>query len=451
MKNTDQQPKTRQQRFLSHAAMFDEVASLPLFRQVILIIVVALLVLVIWAGFARVDETARAFGHIVPQGNVRVVQHLDGGIVSEVLVKNGDKVEQDKTVLLRLDPVNELAELEQIEQRQLALQLDAERLRAFVAERDERLSTIKPVLTGHRDIPEAEHQRVLSDERLLFKLQNDARKDQRDVINAQVAQRQEQAQQLLAQKKNMQTHLDLLIKEKNMYQGIDTFSKRDFLEITRQLNKANGDYLTLLSKIRKNQQALFEAKNRLSELNSTLKRSAFQQLDSINSELIELQQTLKRLRTRYQRRTVIAHVSGVVNDLRVAPGSVVAAGGELLEIVPTDRRLVVEAEINPRDIGHIRPGDHVTVKVQTYEFARYGSIPGILASISPNVLTDDNNRHYYRAIIELKKNYVGDNPAYYQVLPGMAVEANITTDSKTILQYLLRPIHGSLSRAFHER
>ena len=132
-------------------------------------------------------------------------------------------------------------------------------------------------------------------------------------------------------------------------------------------------------------------------------------------------------------------------------GNVVKPGGLLLEVVPYSQEMVVETRIRPRDIGHIKVGDPVTVKVLTYDYARYGSVKGTLTSISASTFTDTNtNKPYYRATTTLKSQYVG-NPHHKKSLPGMTVEADVTTGEKTLMQYLLKPIRSSTGSAFRER
>lgn len=145
-------------------------------------------------------------------------------------------------------------------------------------------------------------------------------------------------------------------------------------------------------------------------------------------------------------------VRGIVKGLKLhTVGGVVAPGEVLLEIVPMDEELIVETRISPYDIGHVQVNQPAKVKVIAYDFARYGAISGVLKSISASTFRDDDGVPFYKGIIDLDKNHLGDDPDTNLVLPGMTVQADINTGEKSILQYLLKPIYVSASQAFRER
>ena len=145
-------------------------------------------------------------------------------------------------------------------------------------------------------------------------------------------------------------------------------------------------------------------------------------------------------------------VYGLVKGLQVNTiGSIIEPGKTLMEIVPADKNLVIEAKISPKDIGHVQVGDMARIKVSSYDFARYGAVMGKLEFLSATTFLDANQQPYYRGRIALKQNFVGKNPEENKILPGMTVEANIITGKKTILSYLLKPIHLSLRQALTER
>jgi membrane fusion protein, adhesin transport system len=132
-------------------------------------------------------------------------------------------------------------------------------------------------------------------------------------------------------------------------------------------------------------------------------------------------------------------------------GGVIPPGAIITEIVPLDKELVVEAKIQPRDVGHVRIGQPVTVKVTTYDFSRYGGITGELKDVSASTFLDEQGEPYYKGIVELDRNYVGKDPMHNRVMPGMTVQADIKTGKKTLFSYLLKPVYSSVSTAFRER
>lgn len=161
---------------------------------------------------------------------------------------------------------------------------------------------------------------------------------------------------------------------------------------------------------------------------------------------------MAKLEDRANRLEIRAPVRGIVKGLQAHTiGGVIAPGALVLEIVPMDEELVVEARVATTHVGHVEVGQPVTVKVLTYDFARYGGIPGRLRSVSASTFVAEDETPYYKAVIALDRNYVGGDPNRNLVLPGMTVQADIKTGRKTLLQYLLKPVYSSIDEAFQER
>ena len=163
-------------------------------------------------------------------------------------------------------------------------------------------------------------------------------------------------------------------------------------------------------------------------------------------------QTIARLRDRVNRHNIKSPVRGVVKGLAVNTiGGVVPSGGVIAEIVPLEEDLIVEARLSPADIGHLDIGQLAAIKVQTFDFARFGSIQGTLENISATTFKDQDGSVYYKGIIKLNQSHVGSDPNSNLILPGMTVDVDVTTGDRTLLRYLLRPVYESLDRAFGER
>jgi HlyD family secretion protein/adhesin transport system membrane fusion protein len=175
-------------------------------------------------------------------------------------------------------------------------------------------------------------------------------------------------------------------------------------------------------------------------------------LSTTVTELAQVQESIGRLEDRVNRLVVIAPTRGIVKGLAVHnTGAVVQPGGLVCEIVPVDRELKVEAKVTPRDIGFLKPGQRVKVKVATYDFARYGAVMGTLQQTSASSFINDKGDPYFKAIVSLDRDYVGDTPGMFRVGPGMTVTAEVITGDKTLLQYMLKPIFTQLRQSFHER
>lgn len=220
----------------------------------------------------------------------------------------------------------------------------------------------------------------------------------------------------------------------------------------RDYNEVKGELAKLMGERRRALQALQEVKSRQIEQESRAREDALSIMGSVIGELAQVQRSIAKLEDRVKRLVVRAPVRGIVKGLKVhTVGGVIPAGGQVLDIVPVDEEMVVEAKINPRDVGHIHLGQPVQVKVTTYDFARYGGITGVLESVSATTFVDEAGDPYYKGMVRLDRSYVGHDPTLNQVLPGMTVQADINTGKKTLLQYFLKPIYSSIDSSFRER
>ena len=182
------------------------------------------------------------------------------------------------------------------------------------------------------------------------------------------------------------------------------------------------------------------------------REQALAELSESANELIQVEEALIEAKDRVRRLDIVTPVRGIVKGLRVhTVGGIVPPGEVISEIVPLDEELIIEAKIQPRDVGHVRFGQPVTVKVTTYDFARFGGISGELKDVSASTFLDEQGEPYYKGIVSLDKNYVGSDPGQNRVMPGMTVQADIKTGKKTLFSYLLKPVYSSVSTSFRER
>ena len=197
---------------------------------------------------------------------------------------------------------------------------------------------------------------------------------------------------------------------------------------------------------------MFEARRRRAELLARLREASGKEASKLGSELAELEQALQRARARVRRLKVRAPVAGVVKGLAVNTiGSVVEPGAVLMEIVPIGKSLVVESRVSTADVGHIRAGQPVEVRVASYESARFGTVEGTLERVSASTYVDEHGKPYYRAEVALSRKYLGNDPERAPLLPGMTVEADIITGHKSLLDDILKPVYRGFQTAFRER
>lgn len=433
----------RQTRFLAQSVILEEAGSSGLIRVASLTICMVACAFLVWAGFTTVDEIANTSGEVVPSGQVQTIQHLEGGLVKAILVKEGDIVEKGQ-VLIRLNPEQALGELDQMRARFAALTIQAERLRAVA-------TGSKPDWTVAGD----NYPGLVKDQQALYEGQIENAKSRREVLRQQIVQKQTELATFKDQESTQRRTLNILeeqlgVRETLFKKGLAT--RLVYLDIQKEVTVARGNLSKLMSDKQRTAEGLAEVKSRLIELETTMRETALGELGSVTTELAQVRESMGKLQDRVARLDLKAPVRGAVKGLKVnTVGGVIPPGAVILEIVPMDKELIVETRISVRDIGHVQVGQPVTVKVVTYDFARYGGITGELKEISATTFLDEKQQPYYKGQVKLDRNYVGFDPERNRVLPGMTVAADITTGKKTLLQYLLKPVYSSVMTSFRER
>lgn len=432
-----------QLRYLAQSTRLEEITNLRLIRVTLLTVSFSILVFIGWSAQATISEMSRAPGEVVPEGSQRTVQHLEGGSVSEILVRNGQIVDEGQSlIVLSGSGIDE--DLERARSKQLSLRIKAERLKAFIDERE-------PDFSAFEDASE----RYADQQYQSFRSMLQARRNEKKIISAQITQKNETVALLRARKETVGHELklvsDLHKRHARLFkQGYLTRSK--LIETERQLNGLLGESTELENQIRQAKVTLYEFENRLSSLDSNHRDDAHRQLDDVEAELRQNREIVTKLERRARRLTLPSPIRGVVKGLTVnTVGAVVAPGQLIMEIVPLDEKLVVEVRISPQHVGHLRQGQPVEVRVSSYDFGRYGSVAGELETISATTFVGERGERFYRGQVRLERNYVGNDPTANTILPGMTVMADIITGEKTILDYLLKPIQQSIKTAFTER
>jgi adhesin transport system membrane fusion protein len=434
---------SRVARHLAQAVQLEESGTSPLIRFTMLMAGVACLAFVAWSTFTHVEEVAVTDGEVVPVGSTKTVQHLEGGLVEEVLVKEGQLVEAYQP-LLRLSPVQALAELDQTRAREMTLLLKSERLRSFVEGRKPDFSFAGP-----------QYASLMADNLSILQAQTQSKETSRSIILSQIEQKRADMRLLEAQHKSLREQVaalaeEMKIRDQLVAKGLVT--RIAHLDTKRELARAEGELTRILGQTISAREAVQEMERRLMDSQSTMQKQAMDELGVTIAELAQVQETVARLEDRVHRLEAVAPTRGYIKGLTIKnAGAVIQPGGLIAELVPADQELRVEVKILPRDIGHVKLGQRVKVKVSTYDFARYGSIYGELIRISASSFLNEKGEPHFKAIVSLEKNYVGDDPSTHAIAPGMTVQAEVMTGDKTLLQYMLKPIFTQLQQSFHER
>ena len=401
-----------------------------------------LAIAIIWASLTTVRELAVAAGQVEPAGSVLTVKHLEGGIVGEILVRDGELVEAGAP-LVHFQPALAGADLDQARARATSLALTAERQAAFIEERE-------PVFDA-----DPAYRHLAEEQRELWVTQEASRREQRAVAAARIAQREAELGSLELRERNLQRQVDILEEQASMREGLlekGLVSRIAFLESQRAVEQTRGELISTQGRVAEVGQTLLEAQRALSEIDARLVDDAKQDRSRSLGELEEVRNQIAKAEDRVRRLALRAPARGLVKGLMVhSVGDVVRPGDPVLEIVPVDDELVAKVDLDPKDIGHVRIGDRAHVRVTTYDPARFGTLEGSVAGISASTFENDRGEHFYHATIALDRTYLGSQASRHLILPGMVVNAEIVTGSKSIVRYLLKPVYRSLETAFSER
>ena len=453
----------RESRLLSEAEQIEERLIPGYVKPLLTLIFLLIFLFLIWATTAKLTEVARAPGEIIPIGHTKVVQHYDGGEIAAIHVDEGDLVQRDQTLLI-IDGSQAQADLQQMEARWIALALRAERLLAFAENRApnfdpaRRPTAFKVTDDNHSSahtISTSPHMHLVNDQYDIYLKQAAVRESSLAVITSQIEQARQRLIQLetaLASARNHQTLVAELLTMREELAGQQLITRTELVETRRAKVTADGEVERIEKEIIVINETLTEAGLRLEDAANQFRRDALSERGVVRAEMAEVEETLQRLQARVARLEVRAPERGLVQDLQVLTiGQVVQPGAVLMQIVPTDVPLEAEVRLAPRDIGHIKIGQNVRIRISSYDYRRFGNTEGVLRRISATNVLTPNGDPFFRGWIELTRPYVGTDPQRFPVLPGMSVEAEIVTDEKTFLAYLFTPVTDIIDRSFGER
>ncbi len=433
-----------QLRFLSLAIVMEEAVAPRVLRYIVGLISLTVASFLVWSAVAEVNEVAKGSGVVVPNGYTQVVQHFEGGIIAEIAFREGDMVEKGQ-MLVRLDGQSVKNDLRQTKIRQVSLELQAARLQAFI--RNDRPDLV---------VPSLEYASMIAKQQRIYTGMMMARNGEADILKAQLKQRMdkllmlEQRRQVIERRVNIARDMHHR-RQKLVDRGLT--NQFEYLNGKDRLNEALVERSDVLGEISQARFEVTEFENRLTSLDAKYRDDANQELERIETEIEQNKQHIATLTDRVDRLQIRAPVDGIVKGVTVNTiGEIAAPGAVLMEVVPIGEQLVVEMRISSQDIGQVHKGQPVEIKVSSFDFARYGTIEGTVQSISATTFADEaKGTSYYLGRVALKQNHLGKDPMLNKILPGMEVESNIVTGSKTILAYLLKPIHTSLNSALSER
>lgn len=405
----------------------------------------------VWANFAVLDEVKRGNGRVVPARQIQVVQSLEGGIVSEILVTEGSIVNKGEP-LVRIEDTNFAAQLGEIRERRGAMAARVIRLEAeTLAKSSVSFPADLEQLAGH----------AVAAERSVFAAHVSKLAQDVDVVVQQEAQKRREVEELRASEARYIETLRLLNREveltRNLYRQ-KVVPEIEMLRADRQATDMRGQLAVTRASIEKAEAAIQETLARMESIRTAFRAQAQDDLAKSRGDLAVLEETIKSARDRVLRTELRSPVHGIVNKLNVTTiGAVVQPAANLMELVPLDDTLLVEGRIRPQDIAFIRQGQEAVVKLTAYDSSVYGSLHGKVERISADTITDETGNRsergetFYRVMVRTEKNHLGPATHPLPVIPGMVATVEVLTGAKSVLDYLIKPARLLRDEALRER
>lgn len=379
-------------------------------------------VFVIWAHFAILDEVKRGDGRVIPSQQIQIIQSLEGGIVNEILIREGAIVNKDQ-ILMKIDDTKFSSEYGELQERRAALaarvaRLDAEaRGRPEIIFPDQLAQTVPAAVAAETSVFNTRVKKVAQDV---------------DVLTQQVTR-------LTGSLKLLDRELTIT---RNLYEK-KVVPEIEMIRLQRQETDMKGQ--------------LAEAQAKISSIVTSFRSQADEDLAKSRGDLAVLEENMKSAQDRLRRTDLKAPVHGIVNKLNVTTiGAVIQPGANLIEIVPLDDTLLVEGRIRPQDIAFIRPGQEAVVKISAYDSSVYGTLKGKVERISADTIVDEKpdatgrKETFYRVIVRTDKNYLGSAENPLPIIPGMVTTVEVLTGQKSVLDYILKPARILRSEALRE-
>ena len=414
----------------------------PLRAKVLLnTIGIAFAIALMWAAVSQIDEVTRGEGKVIPSRQLQVLQSLDGGVVSEILVREGDIVEPEQ-ILLRIDQTRFTSSVLESRVQYIALLAKAARLRALT----EGVPFVIPP-----DIAKEDPQTVEEEQRL-YESRRIELETTTSIAKQQLTQRQQELVEVRAKHEQAARAYELSAKELSVTKPLiasGAVSEVELLRLERDVGRFRGERDMAAAQISRIQASINEANHKLEEVSLAFRNEAGKELAETMSKLNSISEGSVGLTDKVNRAVLRSPVRGTVKRLLInTVGGVVQPGKDVVEVVPLEDNLLLEARVQPRDIAFLRPGQKAVVKFTAYDFSIYGGLDGKLEHIGADSVVDEKGNAFYTVRVRTNKTTIGNN---LPVIPGMVAEVDIITGEKSVLSYLLKPVLRAKARAMTER
>ena len=418
--------------------------SPTLARITVWLVSLLLLTALVWAKFAVLEEVTMGEGKAIPSSKIQVIQNLEGGIVAEIFVREGQLVNKGD-VLLRLDDTRFLSNRGESEADRMALTARLERLQAEAAGRPLEMPaeiTLKAP-------------QLVEDELALYNSRQDRLHSEQRTLNEQLRQKTQELAEFSSKQQQYRSSLGLIQQELNMSQPLvssGAISEVEILRLRRSAVEMRGSLDATTLAIPRAQAGISEIKSKMEESELAFRSDAFKELNEVRTELQKITASSLAIEDRVSRTTVQSPVHGIIKQLKVNTiGGVVQPGSDLLEIVPLEDNLLIEAKVRPQDVAFLHPGQKAMVKFSAYDYTIYGGLKANLELISADTITDEEGNSFYLIQVRTNKNHLGSDAHPLLIIPGMIATVDIITGEKSVLDYLLKPVLKARAEALRER
>jgi len=411
---------------------------------VLIIFLITITLFIVWASYAQIDEIARGNGKVVPNGQNQIIQNLEGGIVSQILVKEGDLVKKDQ-VLIKISNEKSFSSAASNELNSFYLQAQIQRLE----------SELKRTKFIYKKTENDQLNAFLNNENELYEINTKQLNSKISIIKEQIKQKNNELKDARQTISHLRFTVNAITKEVKMTEPMvkrGIRSQVDFLKLQREQSDAKQKLQSVILSISRIKSERLELTQKIDETNQESDVQTREKLNETITKLRDLEANAIASTDQVSRTIVKSPLNGIVQKLHINTiGGSVKPAQDLIEIVPTDYKLIVEVKILPKDIAFIYHGQEAIVKFSAYEFAIYGGLEGKVINISPDTITEKDDKTYYLVRIETNRNFIGDETRQLNIIPGMIADVDIITGKKTILDYILKPILKTKQYTFTER
>lgn len=418
--------------------------SPTLARITVWLVSLLLLTALAWAKFAVLEEVTMGEGKAIPSSKIQVIQNLEGGIVAEIFVREGQLVNKGD-VLLRLDDTRFLSNRGESDADRMALTARLERLQAEAEGR--------PLLMPAEITLKAPQ--LAEDELALYNSRQERLRSEQRTLNEQLRQKTQELAEFSSKQQQYRSSLGLIQQELNMSQPLvssGAISEVEILRLRRSAVEMRGSLDATTLAIPRAQAGISEIKSKMEESELAFRSDAFKELNEVRTELQKITASSLAIEDRVSRTTVQSPVHGIIKQLKVNTiGGVVQPGSDLLEIVPLEDNLLIEAKVRPQDVAFLHPGQKAMVKFSAYDYTIYGGLKANLELISADTITDEEGNSFYLIQVRTDKNHLGSDAHPLLIIPGMIATVDIITGEKSVLDYLLKPVLKARAEALRER